>query len=113
MKTMVVAQFERIRRVTIQQNADEKQSQLISSLERRSFGMPFVARAEQTSASPGAMCQDSEQGRGKIRTIEGKRVKNGVEEKMLAIGIDQSERVFVARPNRNLDSFISFRYKMN
>jgi hypothetical protein len=57
MKTNVVAQFEGIRRVTIQQiNA---QSQLISSLEHRDRGMPFVARVEQTSASPGAMCQDS------------------------------------------------------
>jgi hypothetical protein len=43
------------------------------------------------------MCQD--QGRGKIRTIEGKKkVKNTVRalsEKRLAIGIDQSERVFI------------------
>jgi hypothetical protein len=54
MKTMVVAQFEGIRWVTVQQNADKKQSQLISSLERRSFfdrAMSFVARVEQISNS--------------------------------------------------------------
>jgi hypothetical protein len=43
------------------------------------------------------MCQD--QGRGKIGMIEGqKKVKNTVRalrEKRLAIGIDQSERVFI------------------
>ena len=58
--------------------------------------MPFVARVEQTSTSQGAMSQDSETkdvGSGKIRTIEGQKVKNEVENelKRLAIGIDQSD----------------------
>ena len=56
----------------------------------------------------GAMCQD--QGRGKIRTMEGKKKKFKTRYALrLAIGIDQSERVFITRSNRNLDSFISFR----
>jgi hypothetical protein len=60
------------------------------------------------------MCQD--QGRGKIRMIEGKKKsqKRGItraEGKRLAAGIDQSERVFITRSNRNLESFISFRLR--
>ena len=44
------------------------------------------------------------------------KVKNTVRawrKQRLAIGIDQSERVFMARPNWKLDSFICFRYAKN
>jgi len=68
----------------------EKQSQLISGLERHSFfdhAMPF--RVEQTSTLLVAMCQDAGPRTWEDKNDRGQKVG-------WQIGIDQSERVFIA-----------------